>query len=632
MSADGGFCRKPQTLEAEEQYGLCERLVSFEDVTVDFSREEWQHLDPAQRRLYQDVMLEIYSHLLAVVNQYRAHWMPSKTYEDATNPESLQFTGYPRPKAILRMKNVDFPHQRCQCQGQSEHDSAHHICAKAAFPNDFSKEITTRGSYCSVIEELWQDGDPARTDQPNQIPLLSSAASFTQKPPMSDETYECEATGGSVPVDLHRISTQERFPKCCSSEKPLQPNPNLQAHSGHESSAARQPGGVVGSCRFFTRSPCNASCAAPNGEEKAWKGKVLSPKQPLRKHEILSQNEPVEYTKCGEDFPARPASCPQQMTNTGRTPLICHRCGKSFLPKSELSSGPGTNRGETPSECPDCLKPLTRTPDLQVHEEVHTKEKPYRCHECGKSFNYASHLKVHLRIHTGERPYVCSDCGKAFSQKSVLTTHLRIHTGEKPYTCSHCGKLFVYASDLKKHSRFHTGEKPYECPDCGKLFSNKSHLPVHHRIHTGEKPYKCCDCGKSFRRKSHLKVHNRTHTGEKPYICSDCGKAFSHSSVLSTHQRIHTGERPYTCSDCGKAMTSKAQLNEHQRIHTELKLTEGENKAGREARGVSQSAPRGKHVDSSQQSWAWRFVQVPGLSSTVGGWSSKDKIKKITSP
>ena len=45
---------------------LLQRLVSFEDVTVDFSREEWQHLDPAQRRLYQDVMLEIYSHLLAV--------------------------------------------------------------------------------------------------------------------------------------------------------------------------------------------------------------------------------------------------------------------------------------------------------------------------------------------------------------------------------------------------------------------------------------------------------------------------------------------------------------------------------------------------------------------------------------
>ncbi|CAI9180506.1 unnamed protein product [Rangifer tarandus platyrhynchus] len=32
--------------------------VSFEDMTVDFSREEWQHLDSAQRFLYQDMMLK----------------------------------------------------------------------------------------------------------------------------------------------------------------------------------------------------------------------------------------------------------------------------------------------------------------------------------------------------------------------------------------------------------------------------------------------------------------------------------------------------------------------------------------------------------------------------------------------
>ncbi|KAM8896800.1 zinc finger protein 81-like [Lycaon pictus] len=40
--------------------------MSFEDVTVDFSREEWQHLDSAQRRLYRDVTLENYSHLCSV--------------------------------------------------------------------------------------------------------------------------------------------------------------------------------------------------------------------------------------------------------------------------------------------------------------------------------------------------------------------------------------------------------------------------------------------------------------------------------------------------------------------------------------------------------------------------------------
>lgn len=87
--------------------------LSFRDVAVDFTWEEWQLLDTVQKNLFRDVMLENYSNLLSLGYQ-------------VSKPEALVPLEEGREQGIVER---EFPSQcnpgECnQCSGNSRKQSS----------------------------------------------------------------------------------------------------------------------------------------------------------------------------------------------------------------------------------------------------------------------------------------------------------------------------------------------------------------------------------------------------------------------------------------------------------------------------------------------------------------------------
>uniref|UniRef100_H2NYD5 Zinc finger protein 181 n=1 Tax=Pongo abelii TaxID=9601 RepID=H2NYD5_PONAB len=419
--------------------------VTFSDVAIDFSHEEWGWLNSAQRDLYKDVMVQNYENLVSVgLSVTKPHVI--MLLEDGKEPWMME-------KKLSKGMIPDW---------ESRWENKELSTKKDIYDEDSPQTVIIE----KVVKQSYEFSNSKKNLEYTE--KLEGKSTFHSKSTLS-EPQKISAEGNSYKYDILKKNLPKKSviknEKVNGGKKLLNSNKSGAAFSQGKSLALPQ---TCNREKIYTCSEC---------------GKAFGKQSILNRHwRIHTGEKPYECRECGKTFSHGSSLTRHLISHSGEKPYKCIECGKAFSHVSSLTNHQSTHTGEKPYECMNCGKSFSRVSHLIEHLRIHTQEKLYECRICGKAFIHRSSLIHHQKIHTGEKPYECRECGKAFCCSSHLTRHQRIHTMEKQYECNKCLKVFSSLSFLVQH-QIHNGEKPNSVVSVEKPLDHMNH-------YTCEKSYR----------------------------------------------------------------------------------------------------------------------------------------------